>query len=576
MKLRRGLAIRTMLRLLCLASALVVVNSGCRQAVPAWDGPAMSLPRTQLTHEHLLDDGVLHPLDMSFFAEPDWAEKDALPFSGTLTLYESGMVAPKSRETYPGEDVFPRLEVDFMTVGNDLVPALRGVIDTRPWSTSYWDVALGNGRVWREDGDAGMSRASFPLNLMGRYVGEVRNCVATFVYDESISSNVYIQCSQETAVLDAGQLGDIRAMVPADYQPGHLADAHTVLAAYHRRESRRIPTAPLAGIDDGAIADHFDSTVHTNASTSLGAVYMDGTLYMNPPATRHGAYPYPDEMRHGVFSVTKSMAGAVAMFYFAERYGEEVFEELIVDHVPALARLPEWQGVTFSHALNMVTGVRAGEDLLYHTLELAPDKEAAIFNISRLGDYPEAPGEKFNYATTNTFVLSYAMQNLVEEREGPGIHYWDLVHENVLVPIGATDFRMLYTRDVSPTNRIPILGLGAFPDLDTAAKIAVLIFNEGEHDGRQLLSRNRIREALGRTGWEGHAAFSGLRYSHSFWSRSVRAGGCTVHVTYMEGLGDNRIIFLPSGVITFQFTDEFDDELPRLVRAVEGLRSSCS
>ncbi|MEZ5393837.1 MAG: hypothetical protein R2724_13495 [Bryobacterales bacterium] len=30
--------------------------------------------------------------------------------------------------------------------------------------------------------------------------------------------------------------------------------------------------------------------------------------------------PYPGAMRHGVFSVTKSMAGALAMFYFAERW----------------------------------------------------------------------------------------------------------------------------------------------------------------------------------------------------------------------------------------------------------------
>jgi hypothetical protein len=102
-----------------------------------------------------------------------------------------------------------------------------------------------------------------------------------------------------------------------------------------------------------------------------------------------------------------------------------------------------------------------------------------------------------------------------------------------------------------------------------------LISDEGRHRGRQLLNRNKIREALGRTGWDGYAAFSGLRYRHSFWAKTVRAGGCRVELAYMEGLGDNRIVIFPSGVISLQFTDEFDRKLKRFVRAVEDIRTSC-
>ncbi|MCB1020453.1 MAG: serine hydrolase [Bryobacterales bacterium] len=521
-----------------------------------------------MTVDQLTAPDVLPLLDMSFFARPDWARESVEPFSGTVRFGEAEMVAPKTREAYPGEDLFPSFTVELSSHDQTLIPRRRGLIDTRPEGESYWDVFVGDGAVWREEGDGGWSRASLPLNLVARYVGEVRNCVATFVYREDAMSNVAVQCSQETAVLDAQQLGDVRAMAPAAYEPRSLPDG--------KPEASRIPTAPLAEIDrERAVADHFDRTIWTNASTSLGAVYLDGTLYVHPPRTRHGVYPYPGAMRHGVFSVTKSMAGALAMFYFAERYGEEIFEARIADYVPAFADLREWQGVTFSQTLNMVTGVRSGEDLLYEPLELAPDKEAAIGNIAQFGDFPEAPGEKFNYATTNTFVLSYALENYVKEREDDGVHYWDLVRENVLDPIGAGDFGLLLTRDEDPSQRIPILGLGAYPNLDNAAKIARLLANEGEHEGRQLLSRRRVREALGRAGWEGYAAFEGLRYSHSFWLKIVRTGGCDVRVAYMEGLGDNRVIFFPSGLISFQFTDELDKELDEMVRAVEGIRSSC-
>ena len=49
------------------------------------------------------------------------------------------------------------------------------------------------------------------------------------------------------------------------------------------------------------------------------------------------------------------------MFYLAERYGDGIFDERITDHVPDLADHPGWQGVTFHHTLNMVTGTVGGE-----------------------------------------------------------------------------------------------------------------------------------------------------------------------------------------------------------------------
>ena len=78
-----------------------------------------------------------------------------------------------------------------------------------------------------------------------------------------------------------------------------------------------------------------------------------------------------------------------------------------------------WQGVTFSHALNMVTGTVGSEILehLYSTLIVAETAEEAINNIAGLGDAPEPPGQAFNYASTNLFVLSYALQQVCREKE---------------------------------------------------------------------------------------------------------------------------------------------------------------
>jgi CubicO group peptidase (beta-lactamase class C family) len=274
------------------------------------------------------------------------------------------------------------------------------------------------------------------------------------------------------------------------------------------------------------------------------------------------------------------MAGALALFYFAERYGADVLDELISEHVPPLANHPAWQGVTFSHTLNMVTGTEGGEEgsLLYEVLIKARTAEESINNIATLGDYPGSPGEQFNYASTNLFVLSYALQNYVERAEGPGISYWDLVRENVLIPIGAEEFTTRRTIEGYGKEGLPLLGYGAWPTLDEAAKISLLFSNEGNYEGQQLIHKEKCREALGRTDWIGHSTgndYRGNYYRHSFWATDVRSGGCKTEITYMLGYGGNYVWFFPSGVIAIRFMDEYDLDFKDLAKGVEGIRSSC-
>ena len=125
------------------------------------------------------------------------------------------------------------------------------------------------------------------------------------------------------------------------------------------------------------------------------------------------------------------------------------------------------------------------------------------------------------------------------------------------------------------TERIPYLGYGARPTLDHAAKIALLMSNEGAHEGRQLLHRGKIREALGRTEWRGFQVDPQVRYRHAFWRRSISAGACRAEVSYMQGYGANHTLLLRSGVILFRFMDDFDEVIVPLVRSVERVKSSC-
>ena len=300
---------------------------------------------------------------MSYFAKPDWADEPAHSFSGSVSFADTRLIFPKDREAYAGEDIFPGFTVDLIAHEGALIPIQKEPIFTQDYSKSFWDVIVGAGAVWQEETDGAWSRASFPLSLIDRYMGQVRNCVATFIYQPDTISNVYVQCSQETADFNDNSRGDIRVMLrEVEYQPANFPNSEQVIAQHGQHQSSRLPVFPLSTIDtDHEIADYFNKSLRTNAPTSLGAVLVNGKIYLHPPQTRHGPYPYPNDMRHGVWSVTKSMAGALALFYLEERYDEDVFDQLITDYVPAFADHSAWQGVTFSHTLNMATGTEGSE-----------------------------------------------------------------------------------------------------------------------------------------------------------------------------------------------------------------------
>lgn len=566
------------IRLLFICLSLL---SSCSHSPVPWNGPTLALPRVHLTVDQLSADSTFALVDMSFFAKPEWAKEATHRLSGAISFDDTEFIFPEGGERSPAEDLFPGVILDFISHEGALIPRVKEHMITREYSKSYWDLFVGTGAVWQEVEDGRWSRASFPLTLTDRYMGQAINCVATFAYTPSEITKIHVQCSQETAHLAYGQLRDLRATLRAKYLPTSFPDSAQLMEKHLRLESLRLPVLPLSNIDvHQEITEEFKRPRYTYAPVSLGAIWLDGKLYSYPPQTRHGLYPYPHEMRHAVNSVTKSLAGSLALLYFAQRYGEGIFDELITDYVPELAHHSGWQGVTFSHALSMVTGTVGSENSKHfgEVLVMPRSAKEAINNIATLGDDVGTPGGKFNYGPTNTFVLSYALQKYVERKEGTKVGYWELVKENVLTPLGADYFTVRHTIEPDGEEGIPLLSYGAFPTLDEAAKIAVLLSNEGNHKGRQLLHREKTREALGRSTVAAYSTdndFRGSGYQHGLWSRTVRSGKCDVEVRYMLGYGENYVVFLPNKAIIFSFMDEHDLNFDLLVQSVERIKSSC-
>jgi hypothetical protein len=502
---------------------------------------------------------------------------------GTLHFAETPMATthPDSDWRGGGQTLFPAFSLAVVARGGWLIPLERDLIlsghGAGGGGRSLWNVIANPGQVWEEAADGGYSRVSLPFTLTDNYVGQARNGLATFVFDDLEVSPVAIQITQETAPNEEYLRTDFSALVPVGWDPECPAGAQAAASAFARERSARLPLRPWSALPDAAATQATSRNGFADTDLSAVALFMDGQLYQQEVATRSGPHPWPEWMRHGVFSVTKTMGLGLSMLYLAQRYGDGVFDERILDHVPELAGHPGWQGVTFHHTLNMVTGTVGGErGNAIGPYVHARSAAAKLAAIRALPDAPAAPGTEFAYYSTHSFVLSQAMNNYVEEREGPTADYWTMVRRDVLEPIGVPHLPISRSFEAGGALGTPIMGWGSYPDVDAAVKVARLLQNDGAHEGRQLLSRTKVREAMrrgGRDAYETGAASE--RYLHSVWTVRTDTGRCTVDVPLMSGYGGNHVMMLPSGLSMVRFMDAGDYEVSYATRAAEAYRSSC-
>ncbi len=507
-----------------------------------------------------------------FLPVGEWASADHA-FSGVIYLSETAMntTRPDSDWSGSGQRHFPAISLPVVRHGDFLIPLERGIIYSGGLGRSFWNVIASPGRVWQEAGDNGWSRASFPFVLTDNYVGQALNGLATFLFTSAGISWVAVQITQETSPKIDYTRGDFNAAIAARFAPQVFADAGLAVEDYERELAARPPVQNWSVLPSGGFTSSFFNANLPPESVSVAALLLNGTLYLQPAETRSGPYPYPLEMRHGVFSVTKTLVIGLSMFYFAERYGERIFDELITDYVPELAGHPGWRGVTFSHALDMATGTRGNDrDTNFIRARSAADKLSVVLGMP---DAPYAPGETFNYSSSNTFTLACALNRYVKAKEGPEADFWLLVRDNVLKPLGAET--MAVVRTIEPDGAIgtPVAGWGCYPTVVETVQIGRLMSNEGIYDGRQILGKNKVREALERTSRRGlptYLAFT--RYLHSYWIGDFVLSTGRVTAPYMSGHGGNLVLVLPDATIAVRFADEDNFEVAPMVAVAEFYR----
>jgi Beta-lactamase len=541
--------------------------------------PPATGPRDRLTAAELLAPAEVgpEPVHNAYFLPVGQAAPALHAFKGTFTLQASTML--RARHGCPGlPEPLPGFTVAFFTHGEHLVPVVSDIV--RPNA-----ILVSPGRVWSEPGDGGMSRASFPFVLIERLV--TRNGLATFLYDDTRVSALRWQVVQENNPW--GDRYDGWGQAPLTYTPSPLPHEDAVRARFTAALQQQMPIHPWPALPIPIGAPGFEGFDGDTAPDELKAsgVIVDGVVYLRGCETRWGPYPYCRQMRHGVFSATKSLGAAVALFRLAQTHGDQVFALKIKDYVTVTAAHDGWEQVTFADALNMATGIGDGSPQRdpssdenspnmgkWGEARTAKEKLDASFAF---GKYPWGPGEVFRYNSSHTVVLGAAMYGFLKRQAGPQAHLWERVAEEVFRPIGLFQAPMLHWPGAEGEPGLPHLSGGFYLTIDDVAKLATLLHNGGRHQGQQLLSAAKLAEALYQTKAMGLPTllqnwFGVGRYHLSFWSVPYRtATGCVFQIPFASGRGGNVMVLLPNGITAFRFADGGHFDVSAMVLAGEAI-----
>jgi len=549
-------------------------------------------------------------------------------FEGTLSipkvklqvLLAGSLDVPPDIETRKA--FFPSLEIQFFLDGGNLIPTQRGIIfptTEESWADTSVDtlnmseedlglysnmqdvhggnsgVIIGPGKVWSEPADQGYSRASFPFTLVDWAHNGSRNGIATFLYDDNNVSSLRMQIIQEAV---PWSMLDMWGQVPMAYLPHNIKDKANIASRFAVELARKLPMKTWAELNESrpALASKVTEIQHQQGRAegiSIAGFVVDEVIYAHPCRARYGDFPYCQQMRHSVFSFTKTMGAGLAMFRLAQKFGPDVFDLYISDFVDVQADHAGWDKVTFGHALSMATGVgykgRSGSDGGFNTADAdfglirmatTLGQQEKLRVAFALGDnYEWGPGERARYDSMHTFILSAAMDAYLKEREGLKSDLWDMVQEEVLDPIGVFHLPIMRTIESDGSRGLPLMYSGLFPTVDDIAKVVKLFSEGGMYNGQQLLHSEKLSEALYRTNIKHGLPTKewGYQYHLSFWFHPRPwwlKSRCKLWIPMMSGYGGNVVMLFRDGTTAFHLADNWNWD-DGLIRAAHDIKPLC-
>ena len=547
------------------------------------------IKRSLLTFDDLMEGfSFSGPVEERALTIPENAGPSKHTFEGRLELLGEGENGDwhvlSENPLDPENKHLPQFDFEFIQQDNYLVPVVRGQIITDHPS---WNIHLEPGRVWSESGDAGYSRASFPFTLTWKGSNATLNGTMSFLYNDQDISKVWYQVTQETTINTSL---DMWGLLDAVYHPGPVTDSEEIKSAFNDELAGRFPTKPIeALVEDypGVDLSAFANGVSPDHMTWYGFV-INGVQYLGGCQTRYGTYPYCESMRVPSYSTAKSAFASLALMRLGQKYDSAAPELLIRDFVPEAANSPgNWETVTFNHALDMATGnYQTSQRMVdeeqwdgtdpFWSEEYYPERIQSAFNWPNSA----APGTVWVYRTSDTFILTAAMQNYLETQDGDQADIFQFVVDEIYQPIGLGPGvnSIVRTRDNNWTG-LPVGGTGLFWSPDDLAKISTLLnFDHGEIQGEQILDPVQLDAALQINSEDRGVRRDGDgRYNNAFWADEYTSqdGTCRFWVPHMYGYSGIVVALIPNGTAYYYASDNQEFNTTRAIQEAAELIPVC-
>lgn len=551
------------------------------------------VPRTLLTYNDLFNGSSTAPVNDSAFALPANAAMPDHVFEGRLELLNEatsgGFAEIRDDYGYTGNQDSPRKHLpefsfEFVQNGSHLIPVTQGLIYT---GHPYWNYIIGPGRVWKENSDNGYSRAAFPFALVQRNANCTHNGVMTFLFNNSGISKVRYQITQETCLYYKinmwGQLN-------GTYLPYAVPNAATYKANHAAQVGNRLPTKPIADLAADYPGSGVDESVFGSGITPAHMTYyglvINGINYVGGCNTRYGTYAFCENLRAPSYSTAKSAFAGIALMRLGQKYGTGVYNLLIKDYVPEYS-VGNWNSVTFNHTIDMATGnyrlagYMSDEGGSYmETFFLAEpytDKINAAFNFPN----KTTPGTTWVYHSSDTFIVTRAMNNYLQTQEGSGADIFDMVRDEVYASINLS-LGVSTVRTDNASSGAPFGGYGLFWTRDDIAKIAKFLNNDnGYANGSQILHSAMLDDSMQRNPNDRGMTTSGttaFKYNNGFWAKDFGAADgypCTFWTPFMSGYGGITVVMMPNGATYYYFSDNDEFSWYNAVHEANKLSPHC-
>jgi hypothetical protein len=532
--------------------------------------------RSLLTYDNLMTGNAVAPVGDSAFALPEAAAMPEVTFEGYLQIpstTDSGSKVIRDDSNFaanPARMQLPPFDLQFVQDGSYLIPVVQGLVIT---GQPYWNYIVGPGRIWQETGDHGYARLSFPFALVERNQNCTHNGVMTFLFNGTQISRVRYQITQETCLYFKF---DLWGRSTATFTPGSIPQVGSIKAAHATELANLLPTKPLAALTTDypkakVSLTSFGNGITPEHMTAYGLV-INGVSYVSGCQTRHGEYAYCESLRLPSYSTAKSAFAAVALMRLGQKYGTAVYDMLVKDYVPEAASAEgNWSAVTFRNALDMSTGNydQAGfevDESGTTMLSFLDKAETYTDKIRYTFLFPgqKAPGQVWVYHTSDTFIVTRAMNNYLAQKEGDGADIFNFVRDEIYIPLHLSTGALTTLRTDNSPSGAPFGGYGLFWTQDDIAKVSLLLNDQnGSIDGTQILEPGLLDASLQRNPNGRGLNTTGVpifKYRNGFWAKEWtpsenRRYSCTFWTPFMSGYGGITVVLMPKGSVYYYFSD---------------------